>query len=213
MLVDDLITRGTSEPYRMFTSRAEYRLLLREDNADLRLTETGRELGLVDDHRWRLFEGKREAIEREQQRMRDNWLRPGQIDAEQAERVLGGPLSREQRLEELLRRPNVEYADLVSLPGAGPGVDDPIVAEQVSIQAKYAGYIERQRDEIERQRRHEETPLPESMDYAAVRGLSGEVAEKLAKGRPATIGIASRIPGVTPAAISLLLVHLKKRHD
>ncbi len=213
VLVDDLITRGTSEPYRMFTSRAEYRLLLREDNADLRLTEIGRELGVVDDHRWQCFEAKREAIEREQQRMHETWMRPGQLSAEQAEAVLGGPLSREQRLEELLRRPNVEYADLVALPGAGPGVNDAIVAEQVSIQAKYAGYIERQREEIERHKRHEETPLPESLDYAAVRGLSGEVAEKLAKARPATIGIASRIPGVTPAAISLLLVHLKRRHD
>ncbi len=213
VLVDDLITRGTSEPYRMFTSRAEYRLLLREDNADLRLTEIGRGLGVVDDHRWQCFEAKREAIEREQQRMHETWMRPGQLSAEQAEAVLGGPLSREQRLEELLRRPNVEYADLVALPGAGPGVNDAIVAEQVSIQAKYAGYIERQREEIERHKRHEETPLPESLDYAAVRGLSGEVAEKLAKARPATIGIASRIPGVTPAAISLLLVHLKRRHD
>ncbi len=208
VLVDDLITRGTAEPYRMFTSRAEYRLLLREDNADLRLTPIGRELGLVDDVRWAAFEAKREAIEQEQQRLRDTLARPGKVaDAEQ---VLGGELSREYRLDELLRRPDVSYEDLFKLlPELAP-VADPAVAEQVEIQAKYAGYIERQRDEIERSQRHESTVLPEDFDYAAVRGLSAEVREKLQRNRPTTLGQASRIPGVTPAAISLLLVYLKK---
>ncbi len=210
VLVDDLITRGTAEPYRMFTSRAEYRLLLREDNADLRLTPIGRELGLVDDERWAAFETKREAIEQEQQRLRDTLARPGKVaDAEQ---VLGGELSREYRLDELLRRPDVSYEDLFKLlPELAP-VADPAVAEQVEIQAKYAGYIERQRDEIERSQRHESTVLPDDFDYAAVRGLSAEVREKLQRNRPATLGHASRIPGVTPAAISLLLVYLKKRN-
>ena len=210
VLVDDLITRGTQEPYRMFTSRAESRLLLREDNADLRLTPRGRELGLVDEQRWRVFEQKREALEREQQRLRDTWVRPAQLNDEDAARVLGGPLSREARALELLRRPDVSYTALMTLPGVGPGVADALVAEQVEIQAQYAGYIDRQRDEIERQRRHEDTRLPERFDYAEVRGLSAEVREKLARTRPATLGQAARIPGMTPAAISLLLVHLKK---
>ncbi|MFU8838288.1 MAG: tRNA uridine-5-carboxymethylaminomethyl(34) synthesis enzyme MnmG [Thiohalomonadaceae bacterium] len=210
VLVDDLISLGTAEPYRMFTSRAEYRLLLREDNADLRLTPIGRELGLVDDTRWAAFEAKREAIELERQRLRDNWLRPGESAQEQA--VLGSPLSHEYRLEELLRRPEVSYEKLFSLrPDLSP-VEDPQVAEQVSIQLKYAGYIERQHEEIARSRRHEETALPDGFDYAGVRGLSAEVQEKLQKVRPATLGQAGRIPGVTPAAISLLLVHLKKYH-
>jgi tRNA uridine 5-carboxymethylaminomethyl modification enzyme len=195
----------------MFTSRAEYRLLLREDNADLRLTPVGRELGLVDDTRWAAFEAKREAIEGERQRLRDGWLRPGQVDTASAERVFGQPLAREYRLAELLARPEVTYAALVALPGAGPGVDDPVVAEQVAIQAKYAGYIERQREEIARARRFDDLPLPADFDYAAVRGLSAEVGEKLARQRPATLGLAGRIPGVTPAAVSLLLVYLKKR--
>ncbi len=211
VLVDDLITRGTLEPYRMFTSRAEYRLMLREDNADLRLTERGRELGLVDDRRWTAFEQKREAIEREQQRLRDTWLRPAQLSAEEMHRVFDGPLIREARALDLLRRPDVTYAALASLPGVGPAVADPKVAEQVEIQAQYAGYIDRQRDEIERQRRHEETHLPPTFDYGDVRGLSAEVREKLTRIRPATLGQAARIPGMTPAAISLLLVHLKKR--
>ncbi|MBE0509598.1 MAG: tRNA uridine-5-carboxymethylaminomethyl(34) synthesis enzyme MnmG [Gammaproteobacteria bacterium] len=210
VLVDDLISLGTAEPYRMFTSRAEYRLLLREDNADLRLTPIGRELGLVDDTRWAAFEAKREAIELERQRLRDNWLRPGESVQEQA--VFGSPLSHEYRLEELLRRPEVSYEKLFSLrPDLSP-VEDPQVAEQVSIQLKYAGYIERQHEEIARSRRHEETALPDGFDYAGVRGLSAEVQEKLQKVRPATLGQAGRIPGVTPAAISLLLVHLKKYH-
>ncbi|MBI3771759.1 MAG: tRNA uridine-5-carboxymethylaminomethyl(34) synthesis enzyme MnmG [Gammaproteobacteria bacterium] len=212
VLIDDLNTRGTQEPYRMFTSRAEYRLLLREDNADLRLTAKGRELGLVDDVRWAAFETKREAIEQEQQRLRDTWLRPGQITEEESTRVFNGPLAREYRLAELLRRPEVSYASLMSLlSAAGPGVADATVAEQVEIQAKYAGYIDRQHEEIERQRRHEETALPTDLDYQAVSGLSNEVRQKLAKQRPVTVGQAARIPGITPAAISLLLVHLKKR--
>ncbi len=211
VLVDDLITRGTNEPYRMFTSRAEYRLLLREDNADLRLTPKGRELGLVDDTRWAAFEAKRDAVERESQRLRETWLRPETLPAAEAERVLGGPLGREARLMDLLRRPDVSYAALMSLPGAGEAVAEPKVAEQVEVQAKYAGYIERQHEEIARQRRHEETRLPTDLDYAQVTGLSAEVREKLARLRPETLGQAARVPGVTPAAISLLLVHLKKR--
>ena len=210
VLIDDLITRGTSEPYRMFTSRAEHRLLLREDNADLRLTEIGRRLGVVDDERWRVFETQREAIERESQRLRETWVRPAQVSEAETQRVLQGPLARESRALELLRRPEVSYAGLLSLPGVGPGVADPRVAEQVEIQAKYAGYIERQRDEIERQRRHEEMTLPSDLDYAEVHGLSREVREKLSRHRPHTLGQASRIPGMTPAAVSLLLIHLKR---
>ncbi len=210
VLIDDLITRGASEPYRMFTSRAEHRLLLREDNADLRLTATGRRLGLVDDERWRTFESKREAIERESQRLRECWVRPGQLTETDAEWLLGGPLARESRVVELLRRPEVTYEKLMRLPGIGPGESDLQVAEQVEIQAKYAGYIERQREEIERQRRQEHLSLPPTLDYAEVRGLSREVREKLERHRPHTLGQASRIPGMTPAAISLLLVHLKR---
>jgi tRNA uridine 5-carboxymethylaminomethyl modification enzyme len=195
----------------MFTSRAEYRLMLREDNADLRLTGMGRELGLVDDERWRAFDAKREAVAREQQRLHETWLRPGSTHADAAERVLGQPLSREARLAELLARPAVTYAALMTLPGAGLPVSDAKVAEQVEIQAKYAGYIARQEIEIERHRRHEETAIPLDLDYAEVAGLSAEVREKLIRVRPATVGQAARIPGLTPAAISLLLVHLKKR--
>ena len=211
VLIDDLITCGTNEPYRMFTSRAEYRLLLREDNADLRLTEAGREMGLVDDERWRAFETKREAIEQEQQRLRTTWMRPGSVPDEELIRVIGQTLSREASLMDLLRRPDVSYDVLTSLPSTGPAVVDPIVAEQVQVQAKYAGYIDRQRDEIERLRRNEAKALPEDIDYANVTGLSTEVAQKFSAQRPTTIAQASRIPGVTPAAISLLLVHLKKR--
>jgi len=208
VMIDDLITRGTAEPYRMFTSRAEYRLLLREDNADLRLTPAGRELGLVDDERWAAFEAKREAIAQEQQRLHSTFAHPGKVA--NAEALLGGELAREYRLDELLRRPDLAYEDLFTLmPGLAP-VNDPQVAEQVEIQAKYAGYIERQREEIARQLRNEHTILPDDLDYSAVRGLSAEVQEKLAKNRPTTIGQASRIPGITPAAISILLVHLKK---
>jgi tRNA uridine 5-carboxymethylaminomethyl modification enzyme len=210
VLIDDLITRGTHEPYRMFTSRAEHRLLLREDNADLRLTEIGRQLGVVDDERWRVFTAKREAIEREKQRLMDIWVKPGQFTAEHTQQVLQGPLTREVRAFELLRRPEVSYATLMMLAGTGPGVDDPAVAEQIEIQSKYAGYIERQQEEIQRSHRHEELSLPEDLDYNQVRGLSAEVREKLAKQRPLTLGQAKRMAGITPAAISLLLVHLKR---
>ncbi|MDD5393440.1 MAG: tRNA uridine-5-carboxymethylaminomethyl(34) synthesis enzyme MnmG [Thiothrix sp.] len=210
VLADDLITLGTREPYRMFTSRAEHRLLLREDNADLRLTEKGRELGLVDDARWAAFCTKREAIEREQQRLRSTVLHPADVSAEDTQRLFGDPLSRDYKLYDLLRRPNVSYADLTALPAVGSPVTDEKVAEQVEIQCKYAGYIERQQEEIDKQRRNEQTRLPEWLDYAQVRGLSNEVRQKLQIQRPATIGQAARIPGITPAAISLLLVHLKK---
>ena len=212
VLVDDLITRGASEPYRMFTSRAEHRLLLREDNADLRLTEIGRRLGVVDDVRWQAFAAKREAIEQENQRLRSVWIRPAQLSEADAGRILQGPLARESRAIDLLRRPDVGYAELMQLPGVGPGVADAQVAEQVEIQAKYAGYIERQHEEIARQRRHEALSLPADLDYAQVRGLSREVCEKLQRHRPATLGQAGRVPGVTPAAVSLLLIHLK-RHN
>jgi len=211
VLVDDLVTRGTSEPYRMFTSRAEYRLLLREDNADLRLTETGRRLGLVGDEQWRRLEAKREAVERERQRLRDTWVRPGEADRDGLHRVLGDDLRRETRALELLARPGVTYRSLVGLPGLGPAVQDPQVAEQVEVQAKYAGYIDRQGDEIERQRAQESVELPRGLDFAQVRGLSAEVREKLNRARPATLGQAARIPGITPAAVSLLLIHLKRR--
>ncbi|WP_287602540.1 tRNA uridine-5-carboxymethylaminomethyl(34) synthesis enzyme MnmG [Thiothrix sp.] len=210
VLVDDLITLGTKEPYRMFTSRAEHRLLLREDNADLRLTEAGRELGLVDDTRWAAFCEKREAIEREQQRLRATVLQPTAVSAADSQRVFGDVLSREYKLYDLLRRPNVTYAALTSLPTVGEPVADEKVAEQVEIQCKYAGYIDRQQEEIHKQRRNEETRLPDSLDYALVRGLSNEVRQKLQNQRPVTLGQAARIPGITPAAISLLLVYLKK---
>jgi tRNA uridine 5-carboxymethylaminomethyl modification enzyme len=230
VLIDDLITRGTTEPYRMFTSRAEYRLLLREDNADLRLTETGRRLGLIDDGRWRRFEAKREAIERERQRLRDRLIRPGTRAAAELEAVTGEPLRREARALDLLARPGVRYATLAALEGIGPGLlgairadgrctgdgddeglpDAAAAAEQLEIQSRYAGYVERQRDEIARHRSQEAQTLPADFDYANVRGLSTEVREKFQRVRPATVGQAARIPGVTPAAVSLLLIHLKR---
>ncbi|MDX1334987.1 MAG: tRNA uridine-5-carboxymethylaminomethyl(34) synthesis enzyme MnmG [Gammaproteobacteria bacterium] len=211
VLTDDLITSGTKEPYRMFTSRAEYRLMLREDNADLRLTPKGRELGLVDDVRWASFEKKQNQVEQELQRLRSTLIRPADLSAEQAESILGGGMSREQRLDELIKRPGVNYVDLMQLENAGPGLEDEAAAEQVEIQIKYAGYIDRQNTEIEKARRHEETALPEDLDYSQIHGLSAEVCEKLSRQRPVSIGQASRIPGITPAAISLLLVHLKKK--
>ncbi len=211
VLVDDLITRGTSEPYRMFTSRAEYRLLLREDNADLRLTEQGRDLGLVPDGRWEAFERKRSALELERQRLQDIWIHPDTPVAEQATANTGTSISREVRALELLARQEISYSGLQQLPGIGPGVDDPKVAEQLEIQCKYAGYIKRQQAEIERQQANEAVKLPSELDYAEVRGLSSEVREKLICSKPESIGQAGRIPGVTPAAISLLLIHLKKR--
>ena len=210
MLVDDLVTRGVSEPYRMFTSRAEYRLQLREDNADLRLTEHGRRLGLVDDARWNAFGIKRDAVARELERLKSTYVNPAVVAAHDALRVLGQPIEREYPLVDLLRRPNVGYASLMSLPAAGPGVADAIVAEQVEIATKYEGYIDRQRDEIARHRGQEEQPLPLDFDYRAVRGLSNEVQQKLNAHKPATLGQAGRISGVTPAAVALLLVHLKR---
>ncbi len=212
VLVDDLITRGVSEPYRMFTSRAEYRLQLREDNADLRLTEKGRELGLVDDARWSAFCAKREAIERETARLRAAWALPDRIPASEAERVFGKTLEREYRYFDLLRRPGVAYADLMSLPGAPEQPEtEPAVVEQIEIAAKYQGYIDRQQDEVARTLQAESTRLPADFDYAEVRGLSREVQQKLNQHRPETIGQASRIQGVTPAAVSLLLVWLKRK--
>jgi tRNA uridine 5-carboxymethylaminomethyl modification enzyme len=210
VLVDDLVTRGVSEPYRMFTSRAEYRLMLREDNADLRLTEVGRNLGIVDDARWEGFQRKRDAIAREHQRLKSTWVSPREMSAADAARVFGQAIEREYSAHDLLKRPGVTYASLLSLPGAGPPVDDPAIAEQVEIQVKYQGYIIRQRSEVARNEKLEGTVLPPDLDYSAVRGLSMEVQQKLARYRPETIGQASRISGMTPAAISLLLVHLKR---
>ena len=208
VLVDDLITLGTSEPYRMFTSRAEYRLILREDNADLRLTEKGRELGLVGDERWQAFCEKRESIEREQQRLKETWVQPGSAEADQLAPKLKSPLSREYNLSDLLKRPELSYADIANL--KGEGVNNNQVSEQVEIHNKYAGYIDRQKDEIEQMRRQENTLLPEGFDYDQVGGLSNELKAKLKDVRPETISQASRIQGMTPAAISLLLVYLKK---
>jgi tRNA uridine 5-carboxymethylaminomethyl modification enzyme len=210
VLVDDLITRGVSEPYRMFTSRAEYRLQLREDNADLRLTETGRALGLVDDARWDRFARKRDAVARERERLKATCVNPSLVAAHDAARILGQPIEREYSLLDLLRRPGVSYATLATLPAAGPGVTDAEVAEQVEIAVKYEGYIERQQGEVARHRAQEELRLPADLDYAGVRGFSAEVQQKLNRHRPETIGQAARISGVTPAAIALLLVHLKR---
>jgi tRNA uridine 5-carboxymethylaminomethyl modification enzyme len=210
VLVDDLITRGVSEPYRMFTSRAEYRLMLREDNADLRLTEIGRRLGLVDDARWDVYCHKRSAIAREQERLELLWVTPKSVHEADAIRVFGKPIEREYSFATLLRRPNVSYRSLMTLPNAGNGVLDDLVAEQVETQAKYQGYINRQRDEVERRVEQEHLKLPAELDYCAVRGLSKEVQQKLERQRPETLGQAARISGITPAAISLLLVHLKR---
>ena len=210
VLVDDLVTRGTSEPYRMFTSRAEYRLLLRQDNADLRLTAVGRELGLIDARRWEHFCKRREAIEQEQQRLQALRVLPNSAQAAALSALLEKPLQRELRVSELLRRPELDYRSLTAIAGIGPGVDAQDVAEQVEIQAKYAGYIDRQQAEIVRQQRHQDQPLPVGFDYTMVRGLSNEACEKLQGVRPETIGQAARIPGITPAAISLLLIHTKK---
>jgi tRNA uridine 5-carboxymethylaminomethyl modification enzyme len=213
VLVDDLITRGVTEPYRMFTSRAEYRLQLREDNADLRLTDIGRRLGLVDDARWDAFSRKRDAVATELERLKSTYVNPAIVAAHEATRILGQPIERDYSLGDLLRRPNVGYAALLTLPGAGEAVADPLVAEQVEIATKYAGYIERQREEIERHRAQEDLRLPPDLDYGAVRGFSTEVRQKLAFHRPETVGQAARISGVTPAAISLLLVHLKRNDE
>lgn len=210
VLIDDLATMGTKEPYRMFTSRAEYRLLLREDNADMRLTALGREAGLVDDARWASFNAKVEAVEQEQQRLRGQWVHPEHKAVPALNTLLKNPVSREHSLEELIRRPEMTYAALMDIEGIGPGLDDPIAAEQVEIQIKYAGYIARQQDEIAKTQRHENTLLPADFDYSKISGLSNEVVAKLTDARPETIGKAARISGITPAAISLLLVYLKK---
>ena len=210
VLIDDLITCGISEPYRMFTSRAEYRLMLREDNADLRLTETGRKLGIVDDARWDAFNRKRDAIAREQERLKCTWVSPKSLSADAAERVLGKQIEREYSLMDLLKRPGVTYASLASLQRTGTTMAETAVAEQVEIQVKYEGYIARQQAEVARQEHHETLGLPLDLDYRSVRGLSIEVQQKLNQHKPETVGQASRISGVTPAAISLLLVHLKR---
>lgn len=219
VLVDDLITKGVSEPYRMFTSRAEYRLSLREDNADMRLTPIGRELGLVGDEQWAYFEQKREAIAREQERLKMTWVHPNNLSAQTAQQLLGKTIEREYNLADLLRRPNVTYAQLMQAeagrftpdtPLHDDAVEHAIIAEQVEINIKYAGYIERQKEEIAKHATHETTHIPAGIDYAQVKGLSNEVKGKLTQHRPETIGQAGRISGVTPAAISLLLVHIKR---
>ncbi|MEP0080996.1 FAD-dependent oxidoreductase, partial [Marinobacter sp.] len=209
VLVDDLITMGTSEPYRMFTSRAEYRLILREDNADLRLTETGHKLGLVDDQRWQAFNSKREAIATERQRLETTRIHPGTSGGDAANSHLRQPMNRDQTLAELLRRPEINYRHIADM--AEGQADDPAVADQVEIEIKYEGYISRQADEIERLRRNENTRLPDDIDFDAIGGLSNEIKQKLKEVRPETVAQASRIQGVTPAAISQVLVHLKKR--
>jgi len=210
VLVDDLISMGTSEPYRMFTSRAEYRLLLREDNADLRLTETGRELGLVDDYRWQQFNEKREAIELERQRLKDTWVQPGSAEAEKLAEHIENKLAHEYNLYDLLKRPELNHQIISSLYPDSPTSIKPAVADQVEIDAKYSGYINRQQDEIDRMQRHENTAIPVGFDYQGISGLSNEVKQKLSDALPETLARAARIPGVTPAAISLLLVSLKK---
>jgi tRNA uridine 5-carboxymethylaminomethyl modification enzyme len=211
VLVDDLSTLGTKEPYRMFTSRAEYRLMLREDNADLRLTETGRKLGLVDDTRWAHFSQKIEQIEKERQRLRDIWVHPYSENVSEINALLKAPLSKEVNGEELLRRPEIDYRLLMTLPSFGPALMDPQAADQVGIQVKYEGYIARQQEEIEKQLRNENTLLPADLDYNQVSGLSNEVIAKLDDHKPNSIGQASRISGITPAAISILLIWLKKQ--
>ena len=215
-MVDDLVTQGVMEPYRMFTSRAEYRLSLREDNADMRLTEIGRKLGCVGDAQWESFDRKREAVALELERLRSTWINPRIVEAAESERVIGQAIEREYSLADLLRRPGVGYDKLMTLAGidgrdlAGPGVTDDAVREQIEIQLKYSGYIDRQTKEVERHEHYENLKLPEGFNYLDITALSVEVRQKLHAQRPETLGQASRISGVTPAAISLLLVHLKK---
>jgi len=210
VLADDLITNGTQEPYRMFTSRAEYRLLLREDNADLRLSEVAHEMGLLTEDHWRSFSEKRESIECEKQRLTDMWVQPNTNAGKALEAVLAKPLSKESRALDLLKRPEMDYARLTSVAELGPAVGDPLVAEQVEIQTKYEGYLNRQLEEVDKARRYEDKKIPEQLEYDQVKGLSNEVRQKLIDHHPATLGQAGRISGVTPAAISILLVHLKK---
>ncbi|MEN8779084.1 MAG: tRNA uridine-5-carboxymethylaminomethyl(34) synthesis enzyme MnmG [Glaciecola sp.] len=212
VLIDDLATMGTKEPYRMFTSRAEYRLLLREDNADMRLTPLGREVGLVDDARWAAFNEKLDLIEQEKQRLKAHYVHPEHSATPALNPLLKNPVSREHTFEELIRRPEMTYKKLMEIEGIGPGLEHVQAAEQVEIQIKYAGYIERQKEEIAKTQRHEETLLPPTFDYSQISGLSNEVVAKLTESRPETIGKASRISGITPAAISLLLVYLKKHN-
>ncbi|WP_216642599.1 tRNA uridine-5-carboxymethylaminomethyl(34) synthesis enzyme MnmG [Hydrogenovibrio sp. JE_KL2] len=213
VLVDDLITLGTNEPYRMFTSRAEYRLMLREDNADQRLTEIGREFGLVDDARWVAFEQKMESMDKEIERLKQTWIYPHHAEAKKAEALMDLPLSKEQTLFELLKRPNVRYDALATLDMFGETVDDPQVIEQIEIEAKYSGYIERQKLDIEKLRRSEEVKIPEDLDLDKISGLSNEVKQKIRDHKPDTIGMASRISGITPAAISILLIYIKKHRQ
>jgi tRNA uridine 5-carboxymethylaminomethyl modification enzyme len=210
VMIDDLITMGTVEPYRMFTSRAEYRLLLREDNADLRLTEKGRELGLVDDQRWQHFITKKEAIEKERERLASVWIQPNSEAAEKINKLLDKPITREYSLQDFVKRPDLSYQDVAAIK-SGEAVLDPLVAQQVEIQIKYAGYIDRQAEDIARMRRYENTLMPTAFDYQSVAGLSNEAKQKLSEVRPETLARASRIPGITPAAVSLLLIYLKKR--
>ena len=210
VMIDDLVTQGTLEPYRMFTSRAEYRLQLREDNADLRLTEKGRALGLVDDERWSRYCRKSECLEAERQRLSDIWVTPGNALGRMLATVYGIPVSKEVRALDLLKRPEIDYQRLVDIKGIGPGVEDEQISQQLEIQARYSGYLGRQQEDIARRRRHETMEIGDDFDFSGVQGLSNEVREKLQSVRPDTIGQASRVPGVTPAAISLLLVHLKK---
>ena len=209
--MDDLVTQGVTEPYRMFTSRAEYRLQLREDNADVRLTPTGRALGLVDDTRWEKFSRKREAVIAETARLGALWAAPNNALGASLASSIGIEVSRESNALDLLRRPELDYATLMRVPGLAPGVDDAKVAEQVEIETKYSGYLNRQRDDIARQQRNETTSIPDAFDYAQVHGLSAEALQKLQRVRPQTLGQAQRIPGMTPAAISLLLVHLERQ--
>ncbi len=213
VLIDDLVTQGTREPYRMFTSRAEYRLQLREDNADLRLTATGRRLGLVNDQRWRAFESKRDAIEAEQQRLGSIWVNPDNDIGKSLKETLGVALSKEARALDLLKRPEISYAELMTVAGLGPGNSNVKVAEQVDVQVRYSGYLTRQAGEVEKNQRNEDTPIPSGFDYDRVNGLSAELCEKLQKTQPESIGQASRIPGMTPAAISLLLIFLKRHRS
>ncbi len=210
VLVDDLITRGVSEPYRMFTSRAEYRLQLREDNADMRLTGIGRELGVIDDARWDAFNRKRDAVSRETERLKSTWVNPAILPADAATRLIGQPIEREYSLFDLLRRPNLSYPQVLALPGGGAGVDDAQVAEQVEIAAKYQGYIDRQNEEVDRQREQETLRLPADIDYMQLTALSMEVRQRLQKARPETLGQAARLQGITPAAVSVLLIYAKR---
>jgi tRNA uridine 5-carboxymethylaminomethyl modification enzyme len=216
VLVDDLITRGVTEPYRMFTSRAEYRLSLREDNADMRLTEIGRQLGIVDDARWDAFNRKRDAVAAEIERLKSTWVNSKTFDVDTASNLFGKPLEREYSLLDLLKRPEMNYPLMMTLKSdegeivAGPGLDDNVAAEQVEIQVKYAGYVAKQMEEVKRQAAQESQLIPADIDYDAITSLSIEVRQRLKASRPETVGQASRVSGVTPAAISLLLIHIKR---